>query len=166
MYPNLQDFLDDWQSESKLTLRLFDKINEGEKSIKLNDKVRSLERMAWHITQTLTEMPFRAGIFESDILENKPIPSSIRELSDMYSKYSDQLMALLKEKWIDADLNEAIEVYGERWERGKILSILVKHQIHHRGQMTAIMRMLDMEVPGLYGPSREEWSQFGMSPQE
>ena len=166
MYLNLQDFLDDWQSESKLTLRLFDKINEGEKSIKLNDKVRSLERMAWHITQTLTEMPFRAGIFESDILENKPIPSSIRELSDMYSKYSDQLMALLKEKWIDADLNEAIEVYGERWERGKILSILVKHQIHHRGQMTAIMRMLDMEVPGLYGPSREEWSQFGMSPQE
>jgi hypothetical protein len=32
--------------------------------------------------------------------------------------------------------------------------------------MTVLMRQAGLKVPGVYGPSREEWSQFGMQPQE
>jgi len=40
------------------------------------------------------------------------------------------------------------------------------HQAHHRGQMTVLMRQAGMKVPGVYGPSKEEWSAFGMEPME
>jgi uncharacterized damage-inducible protein DinB len=37
-----------------------------------------------------------------------------------------------------------------------ILQSLIRHQIHHRGQMTILMREAHVVVPGVYGPSREE----------
>ncbi|MCK5207046.1 MAG: hypothetical protein KAQ79_03470, partial [Cyclobacteriaceae bacterium] len=73
---------------------------------------------------------------------------------------------LLQEKWTDSELTGKIEVYGQQWERRKILDVLVKHQIHHRAQMTILMRLQNLEIPGIYGPSKEEWGKFGMKPQE
>jgi uncharacterized damage-inducible protein DinB len=39
---------------------------------------------------------------------------------------------------------------------------LIQHQAHHRGQMTVLMRQAGLPVPGIYGPSKEEWANFGM----
>ncbi|MFN7118131.1 MAG: DinB family protein, partial [Saprospiraceae bacterium] len=44
--------------------------------------------------------------------------------------------------------------------------VLVKHQAHHRAQMTVIMRILGMKVPGIYGPSSEEWAALGIPAME
>lgn len=41
--------------------------------------------------------------------------------------------------------------------RGAMLrSSGVSHLIHHRGQLTVYLRLLDVPVPGLYGPSADE----------
>jgi uncharacterized damage-inducible protein DinB len=40
--------------------------------------------------------------------------------------------------------------------------MMIKHIVHHRGQMTVLMRQAGVQVPGIYGPAREEWSQMGM----
>ena len=37
-----------------------------------------------------------------------------------------------------------------------VLNVLIRHQIHHRGQMTILMRQAGVVVPSVYGPSREE----------
>jgi uncharacterized damage-inducible protein DinB len=42
----------------------------------------------------------------------------------------------------------------------------MSHEIHHRGQMTVLMRQAGLKVPGVYGPSREEWTAYGMPPQD
>jgi uncharacterized damage-inducible protein DinB len=34
--------------------------------------------------------------------------------------------------------------------------MIMNHMIHHRAQLTMYMRMLDVPVPGLYGPSADE----------
>lgn len=34
--------------------------------------------------------------------------------------------------------------------------ILLNHLIHHRGQLTVYLRMLDLPVPGIYGPSADD----------
>jgi uncharacterized damage-inducible protein DinB len=166
MYSNIQDFLDDWKMESQSTLNVFSRIDDQKKSTKINENLRSLERLAWHITQTLTEMLFRAGIFDEDQLENAPVPDTMKKNMEIYTRYSKELAELVREKWEKVDLMEKINMYGEMWERRNVLSAFIKHEIHHRGQMTAIMRMLDMEVPGIYGPAKEEWSKFGMDPQD
>jgi uncharacterized damage-inducible protein DinB len=32
----------------------------------------------------------------------------------------------------------------------------ISHMAHHRGQLTVYFRLLDVPVPGLYGPSADE----------
>lgn len=166
MYRKVEDFVSDWEAEEKFTIKIFSKITEKVKADKPDENIRSLERLAWHITQTLTEMPFSAGIIEKDFLENMDIPESFNEIINLYKKHSDELTRLLSENWKDSDLTEKIELYGQKWEKRKILSVLVKHKTHHRGQMTILMRLNKIEVPGIYGPSMEEWAKFGMKPHE
>ena len=166
MYRKIEDFVSDWHSEAAATLKIFSNISEEVKSKKAGDNIRSLNRLAWHITQTLTEMPARAGILEHDILEDEPIPDSFKEIMEVYEKHSNELLRLIQEKWTDEGLTEEIQVYGQSWERRKILSVLVFHQTHHRGQMTILMRLENLPVPGVYGPSKEEWSKYGMEAME
>jgi len=33
---------------------------------------------------------------------------------------------------------------------------VIHHMIHHRGQLTVYLRLLDVTVPGMYGPSADE----------
>lgn len=166
MYRKIEDFVNDWKSEASATLKIFSSISEEAKVKKAGENIRTLNRMAWHITQTLTEMPARAGILEYDSLENEPIPNSFDEIINVYEKHSNELLRLVQKKWTDEGLTEEIQVYGQNWERRKILSILVLHQTHHRGQMTVLMRLEQLPVPGVYGPSKEEWSKYGMEAME
>lgn len=157
MVRKIEDFVNDWKSEQESTINVFSKIPDANLSQKVAENIRSLGRLAWHITQTVTEMPQKAGIVDKDVLEDKPAPTSMNEILDAYKKHSTELVELLTERWTDCDLPQMIEVYGQQWEKRKILSALINHQIHHRAQMTVLMRM-----QGIYGPSQEEWVQYGM----
>ena len=42
---------------------------------------------------------------------------------------------------------------------------MVKHEVHHRAQMTVLMRQAGLAVPGIYGPAAEEWEAMGLPPQ-
>ena len=57
-------------------------------------------------------------------------------------------------------------MYGEKWMRGVTLRVVTEHEVHHRGQMTILMRQAGLKVPGLFGPAKEEWSEFGMEEPE
>ena len=35
-------------------------------------------------------------------------------------------------------------------------SFVLKHMVHHRGQLSVYLRMLDVPVPSIYGPSGDE----------
>ncbi len=39
-----------------------------------------------------------------------------------------------------------------------IRGVVINHLIHHRGQLTVYLRLNDIPVPGLYGPSADEGS--------
>ena len=57
-------------------------------------------------------------------------------------------------------------MYGQTWPRGQALWGLIAHEVHHRGQMTVLMRQAGIVVPGVYGPAREEWATYGMPVQD
>lgn len=166
MYRKIEDFINTWKTEEEATVKIFSSIKDEYLSKTVSDNTRSLGRLAWHITQTLTEMGSKAGLVDSDYLEGKPVPGRMSEIINDYKKYSENLTNGVKEKWSDEELSLKMDLYGESWERGKILAMLVNHQIHHRAQMTVIMRLLGLQVPGIYGPSKEEWKNYGMEPQE
>jgi uncharacterized damage-inducible protein DinB len=37
------------------------------------------------------------------------------------------------------------------------------HQAHHRAEMLVLMRQAGLPILWVYGPTREQWSEFGMS---
>ena len=162
MYRSIEDFIKDWEAESVGSAKVFSMVTESTRKTNVHPDVRSLERLSWHLTQTITEIGSRAGLFAEDELEHSAIPSTSLELVETYKKYSEALVKAVRSKWTDSSLLDQVEMYGEHWEKGKILRILITHQSHHRGQMTVIMRILGLPVPGLYGPSKEEWAEFGM----
>ncbi|MBU1097044.1 MAG: hypothetical protein CVV23_15695 [Ignavibacteriae bacterium HGW-Ignavibacteriae-2] len=166
MYKSMEDFLQDWKMETEFTLSVFSGIGDENVTAKVSENTRSLGRLAWHITQTLTEMPHKAGFIDEDYLDGKPLPENFSEIKELYKKYNEALVNNLSGNFLELDLTKTVELYGENWEYGKVLSALVKHQIHHRAQMTVVMRLKNIPVPGVYGPSKEEWGKYGMSPQE
>ncbi len=34
--------------------------------------------------------------------------------------------------------------------------MILNHSVHHRGQLSVYLRLLDVPVPGMYGPSADE----------
>ena len=166
MYRSIEDFIKDWQVESEGTAKIYGSLTDTSLTANIHQDVRTLGRLAWHLTQTITEMGTRAGLFTIDELEEKDIPLSASEILDTYNQYVVLLSRAVRLKWTDSSLNDQVDMYGESWDKGKILSVLVMHQTHHRGQMTVIMRILGLPVPGLYGPSKEEWAEFGMTAPE
>lgn len=62
----------------------------------------------------------------------------------------------------DADLERpwAFKIMGrERWKKPKaavLRDFTLSHLIHHRGQLSVYLRLLDVAVPGAYGPTADD----------
>jgi uncharacterized damage-inducible protein DinB len=166
MYRTIQDFLNEWPYESGATVKVFKAISEDKKAERANQNIRSLERLAWHLTQTLPEMMHKAGALDKDELERQPIPGTMDEIIKEYEKQSQLIQKAVADKWKDNNLTEEVNMYGMNWKKGQVLSTIIKHQTHHRGQMIALMRVYGMKVPGIYGPAKEEWTAMGMEAME
>ncbi len=166
MYRKVSDFTRVWDEEIEMTIHLFQEIKFDKKGEKFNENVRSLERLVWHICQSITEMGHRGGLFAEDVLEQKTCPATIEEVIETYKTYANLFRKHLLATWKDKHLTETLPMYGEEWAKGRILSVLLSHQTHHRGQLTVVMRILGLPVVGLYGPAKEEWGQYGMATME
>jgi uncharacterized damage-inducible protein DinB len=166
MYYKISDFIEDWKYESESTIKILSNLTDEVLTVKFNNEIRTAGRLAWHIVTTLGEMAHRTGLTFETIDENAPIPSSVKEIVDQYKRASDGMVKEMLEKWNDKTLLLEDNMYGEMWKKGKSLGVLVTHQIHHRGQLTVVMRLAGLKVPGVYGPAKEEWVKYGMQPQE
>lgn len=125
---------------------------------------RALGGLAWHLVVTVPEMMQRTGLPLSPLNPETPPPSTAAEISRVHAEVNKELAESMRANWTDADLATEDDMYGERWSRGRTLAILVDHEIHHRGQITVLMRQAGLAVPGLFGPSRDEWTRYGMKP--
>jgi len=166
MYRTISDFVADWDHESGTTLKLFNNLTDEVLNKKFNENVRTAGRLAWHITVTIPEMVQRTGLSFDTIDDKAPVPSTAKEICEVYKKASENMVGAIKKNWTDASLEEEVDMYGEMWKNGQTLSALVKHQAHHRGELIVVMRLAGLKVVGAYGPSKEEWAKFGMQPQE
>ena len=166
MYRTIQDFLADWAQENDSTLKVFKNLTDASLKQKVSAEGRSLGHLAWHIVLTLGEMGDKAGLKVDAPPENAPDPNTASVIVAAYDKAGSSITSEVKQKWNDKMLAEEINMYGEKWTRSATLASIIKHQIHHRAQMTVLMRQAGLKVPGVYGPSREEWSQYGMPTQE
>lgn len=162
MFVSIQDFVQAWKHEAEGTQRILDALTDESLSQAVTPQDRTLGRMAWHMTTSIHEMLSRTGLQFDAPEHDAPVPATAKEIADGYRQASEGLLKAIEAQWTDATLKETDDMYGEKWPRGMTLNVLIAHEIHHRGQMTVLMRQAGLAVPGVFGPSREEWSQFGM----
>lgn len=161
MYRKIEDFLNDWAYETEMTLKVFENLSENSLTQNFHHEHRTLGTIAWHITQTLTEMTHQAGL-PMEVLADKPENLTPAKLKEVFAKDAEAVKEAVLGNWKDENLTDKVQMYGEEWTKGMVLSILIRHQAHHRGQMTILMRQAGLLVPGVYGPSKEEWAAMGM----
>ena len=90
-----------------------------------------------------------------------PTPTSPEELLARFDEYSATLRQALHAS-NDEQLTHSFRLHrGEQtimeMPKGAAIRIMgLNHSIHHRGQLTVYLRLLDIPVPALYGPSADE----------
>ncbi|HJV22625.1 MAG TPA: DinB family protein [Holophagaceae bacterium] len=164
MYRHIADFLTIWREESAKTLAFFDAIPDTAAGAAVAEGHRDLRRMAWHLCETLVEMPAHMGLQVSGFPGEPgrtPPPAGMKAIRDAYAALSASLMAEVA-RHNDMALAMAYPFYGETWTGALALYVLVNHQTHHRGQMSVLMRQAGLKVPGAYGPAKEDWAAMGM----
>ncbi|MCK9211060.1 MAG: DinB family protein [Ignavibacteriaceae bacterium] len=166
MFTSIQEALKELQNESDATQKLFKNLTDDSLSQKVYAEGRTLARLVWHIVTSIVEMMNKTDLKITEVAEDAPIPATANEILEAYQKVSASLLAQINEKWKNESLVEVLNMYGEDWSKNTILVVLMKHEIHHRAQMTVLMRQAGLKVPGLYGPAKEEWSQYNMPPME
>jgi uncharacterized damage-inducible protein DinB len=162
MFRSLGEFEKTWRHESESTLGMLGSLTDASLHQAVTPRDRTLGRIAWHIVTTIPEMMGRTGLTIAGPGEHAPMPATAAPMVAAYDVVSKSLAAQVKEQWTDETLQQTDEMYGQTWKRGFTLTALINHQIHHRGQMTVLMRQAGLKVKGVYGPAREEWSEFGM----
>jgi uncharacterized damage-inducible protein DinB len=122
----------------------------------------TLGRIAWHIVTCIHMITSRTGLTFEAPAEDWPVPTSAQFIADSYRQASDAFVQAMKTQWTDDNLKTLNDFFGQQQPNALFLMTLIHHQNHHRGQMTVLMRQAGLNVPGIYGPSKEEWSNIGM----
>ena len=76
---------------------------------------------------------------------------------DQHVREAREALAAAKDK--DFDVVWSLK-HGDRIlfsaPRGPVVRSHINHLIHHRGQLTVYLRLLDVPIPGMYGPTADE----------
>lgn len=164
MYHTVAEFQADYRFESEATLKVLRNLTDEALPQRVHPDVRAVNRLAWHLVVSVAQMAHEAGLKGvAGSKDDEAIPATAAEIVDAYASVSKSLIDTVGTAWTDAQLPEEIPMYGESWSRGLTLSVLLRHEIHHRAQLTVLMRQVGLPVPGCYGPAREEWAAMGMT---
>ncbi|AYC30651.1 DinB family protein [Paenisporosarcina cavernae] len=161
MYHTVEEFLKDWEFESEQTAKLFVFLTDESLSYRASEQVRSIGFLAWHVVTSIHEIGSRLGLTFHAPEHDAPMPQDAASIRKGYEQASKGIAEALRSQWQDADLQKESDMYGEMWKNHLSLAMLDRHQIHHRGQLTTLMRLAGLPLIGAYGPSQEEWQAHG-----
>jgi uncharacterized damage-inducible protein DinB len=158
--------LGDFEQEMAQTRRALERVPDDQFGFKPHPRSFSLGHLATH----LSNLPFwLISILSSDEFDLAGVPPTN---PDELPKTRDAVLAKFDENVaavraaLDAADDEAL-VRPWTLRKGEhvvmtvprvaaIRSVGISHMVHHRAQLTVYFRLLDVPVPGLYGPSADE----------
>ncbi len=156
MYRTISEFVDDWARESGISIKVQRALTDSSLSQKSDPEGNTLGKIAWHMAGMIGAAGSAAGLQVPAPARGTEPPSSASGIADVYETAARALGEQASSKLKDEQLASEVTLYGRTMPLALALQGLVRHQIHHRAQMTILMRMAGLVVPGIYGPSREE----------
>jgi uncharacterized damage-inducible protein DinB len=149
--------------ETQNTKKILDKLTDEHWNYKPHEKSMTLGELASHIVELHKWVHIAVAKdvfnFHTDYQPRteKTIESLKASLEENLQKNKDFVNRQTDEFWLTPwKLQAGDHVLAEMHKLGALRFIITNHLIHHRGQLTVYMRMLDIPLPGLYGPSADE----------
>lgn len=160
MNPKLQPILGWWQGESEATIRMIQAIPADKLNKKVHDKFKTAAELAAHLIESIDSIAdsIDAGKAVFTAIENVPnnVDTLVKMYKDAYEK-SYKKVETLTDKQLQQKL--PMEMNGELvWNPTtlEMISGYICHEVHHRGQLSLMIRLFGGKVPGTYGPSGDE----------
>ena len=155
-------YIQELEQEAQTTRRVLERVPEDKLGWKPHEKSMSLGQLALHVatvpgsvagmvSQSPFQLPDMTPAAATSASELVPaLDDSISKAKGALAGFDDASMAAI---WTlqkgDQELMAA--------PRGAVLrSIMLNHWYHHRGQLAVYLRLLDVPVPSIYGPSADE----------
>jgi len=155
-------FLAEIEQEAQTTRRVLERVPGDKLSWKPHTKSMSLGQLAMHVATTpggvaqiLANDTFDMPSFEQPAAKSAAelIPAleeSVRTARQVVGSFDDQkAMGTWKLVQNGKELMVAPRV-------ALLRSIMLNHWYHHRGQLSVYLRLLNVAVPSIYGPSADE----------
>ncbi len=160
-------FLPEFEEEMAGTRRVLERVPEQKLQWKAHEKSNTIGWVACH----LAEIPgWVEGTLTQDVWDIHPVGgepyrtpsfSTVKEILDCFDA---NVAAAKKQLAITSD-----EEFAKSWsllsggqtlitmpKLGVIRKWVINHTIHHRAHLCVYLRLNDVPVPGLYGPSGDE----------
>jgi uncharacterized damage-inducible protein DinB len=155
------------QQEAKTTRKMLERVPQDAFHWKPHEKSMTLGQLAAHVTNlfgtwlqtTLTEDGF-------DLAESRPLKTeSVAEILEAFERNVADALATLKQT-SDEEMSASWSLkHGEqvlfempRW--AVMRSMVLNHIIHHRGQLSVYLRLRNVPLPSVYGPTADEEPAF------
>ena len=161
-----ESLLPEYDHELATTRRLLERVPEAEFAWKPHEKSMTLGQLAGHVAnipfwliQTMNA-PFydvMAGDKEATL---EPPPSRDVMLKEFDRKVKDARASLAKAS--DAEMRAPWALKSGEHEIfslprvAAVRTFVMNHLIHHRGQLSVYLRLKDVPLPSIYGPTADE----------
>ena len=160
--PIVDSMLMEIEQEAKTTQRVLDRIPENKLGWKPHAKSYSLGQLGLHIARAQGALAEAASKDTHEIGNmSQPEPASRKEILDTFAQ------STAKAKQILAKMDDArLMAMWTLTKNGKVVlsmprvsfirAIMMNHIYHHRGQLSVYLKLLDVPIPSIYGPSADE----------
>lgn len=158
----IQTFLHELNQESETTRNMLKQVPDDKYDWKPHAKSMTIRQLSTHIAELPSWISMGLKTDELDFAtapyEPKQINSTaelmvlfedclIDGCSELLDKYEDRL----NEKWI---LRTGEQIHQE-YTKASVIRMVLSQIIHHRAQLGVFLRLLDVPIPGSYGPSAD-----------
>ena len=159
-----QAFLQEFDHEAKTTRKVLERVPTDKLSWKPHAKSMSLGELALHTAQTPGMICGWACQEDTKFDGGGDKPAPAKTTAEIVAAH-DKSVATMKEtmgQLGDGGLMKGWKATAggkalfEMPKAALIRNIALNHWYHHRGQLSVYLRLLDVPVPSIYGPSADE----------
>lgn len=152
------------QQEAANTRKMIERIPTDKLEWQPHEKSMTIGRLATHIAElpvwfgrilSADEFDFATASFKSQKRE------TTAEIVDLFDQQMKEAASLLQNAG-DETMNSVFtllrgeQVLFQLPRKVMLRTFAMNHVYHHRGQLSVYLRLLDIPVPGMYGPSSDE----------
>jgi len=159
-------FLAELENEAKVTRTCLERVPADKFDWKPHEKSMAFGRLASHIAEMFgwTKETLTKDVLDFATMDYKPFePASTEELLAFFDERiadaKSTLASTSDEQFMtDWTMRNGEQVYFTMPKVAVMRSFVMNHIVHHRGQLSVYLRLNDIPVPSIYGPSADEGS--------